>query len=290
MSDTLVLGTRGSALALAQSQQVADAITAATGLAVRLQIIRTRGDAIQDRPLAKVGGKGLFTAELEEGLRAGEIDLAVHSAKDLPTEDPPDLAIGAWPARQDPRDVLVGPALEDLPPGAVVGTGSQRRRLQLLALRPDLVITDIRGNVDTRLAKRDAGQYDAILLAAAGLARLGIVRPDARPLSITQMVPAAGQGILAIQTRSADARVLAAVGAIDVPAARAAAGIERAFLRSWGGGCDVPAAAHAWPEGEDFVVTGFVTDDTGQARRATLRGPVGGLGEMLAQALGAPPI
>jgi len=287
MSESLVLGTRGSALALAQSQQVADAITAATGLSVRLQIIRTRGDAIQDRPLAKVGGKGLFTAELEEGLRAGEIDLAVHSAKDLPTEDPPDLAIGAWPARQDPRDVLVGPSLEDLRLGAVVGTGSQRRRLQLLDLRPDLVITDIRGNVDTRLAKRDAGQYDAILLAAAGLARLGITRPDARPLSIAQMVPAAGQGILAIQTRSADDRVLAAVRAIDVPEARAAAGIERAFLRAWGGGCDVPAAAHAWPAGEAFEVTGFVAGADGNPRRATLRGPAAGLGEALAEALGA---
>ncbi len=239
MSESLVLGTRGSALALAQSQQVADAITAATGLSVRLQIIRTRGDAIQDRPLAKVGGKGLFTAELEEGLRAGEIDLAVHSAKDLPTEDPPDLAIGAWPARQDPRDVLVGPSLEDLRLGAVVGTGSQRRRLQLLDLRPDLVITDIRGNVDTRLAKRDAGLFDAILLAAAGLARLGIVRPDAT--SAPRRRRRAARVSRAQRPPETAAAMLAAAGVEDAGHQRHAEVGRQLLLALWRGqGAAVP--------------------------------------------------
>ncbi|MCK6505199.1 hydroxymethylbilane synthase [Myxococcota bacterium] len=243
-SEELVLGTRGSQLAVTQSQQVADAITAATGVPVRLEIIRTRGDQVQDRPLAAVGGKGLFTAELEAALREGGIDLAVHSLKDLPTDDAEGLELGAFPVRQDPRDVLVGPPLRELPAGAVIGTGSLRRRTQLHALRPDLDLRDIRGNVDTRLAKRDRGEYHAVVLAMAGLNRLGISRPDLQPFDVDTLVPAVGQGILGVQCRAGDARVLGLLASIDHGDSRRSALAERAFLAAFGGGCNVPVACH----------------------------------------------
>ena len=204
MRERLVLGTRGSKLALTQSQQTADLITATTGVAVVLRVITTKGDRIQDRSLAEMGGKGLFTAELESALREGTIDLAVHSLKDLPTDDPPGLTLASVPARADPRDVIVGPLLEELPAGSILGTGSLRRQAQAALLRPDLVIEGIRGNVDTRLRKLDEGRYHAIVLAAAGLARLGIERADIHPLDVQVMVPAVGQGALAIQGRADD--------------------------------------------------------------------------------------
>jgi len=248
----LILGTRGSKLAVTQSQQVADAITERTGRPVRLEIIRTRGDKIQDRPLAAVGGKGLFTAELEAALNDGSIDLAVHSLKDLPTEDAPGLMLGAIPLRQDPRDVIAGRRLEDLPAGSVVGTGSLRRRTQLAELRPDLELRDIRGNVDTRLAKRDRGDYDATILAMAGLRRLGIEREDLYPLSIETMVPAVGQGALAVQCRAGDRVVLDLLASIEDAVTRRCIDAERAFLTAIGGGCNVPVAAHVvvGPDGQ----------------------------------------
>lgn len=251
MSQTegLVLGTRGSQLALAQSGQVARALTAATGVPVELRVIRTRGDQVQDRPLAAIGGKGLFTAELEEALREGSIDFAVHSLKDLPTEDADGLCLGAFPERADPRDALVGPPLDQLRHGAVVGTGSLRRRVQLAALRPDLELRDIRGNVDTRLSKRDRGDYDAVVLAMAGLNRLSISRADILPLSVDQVLPAVGQGILGLQCRLEDRRVLDLLGSLDHAASRAAALAERAFLAAYGGGCDVPVACHVRVDG-----------------------------------------
>jgi hydroxymethylbilane synthase len=251
-SDGLVLGTRGSQLAVTQSQQVADAITQATGAPVRLEIIRTRGDQVQDRPLAAVGGKGLFTAELEAALLEGTVDLAVHSLKDLPTDDAPGLVLGAFPVRQDPRDVLVGPPLRDLPPGAVVGTGSLRRRTQLHALRPDLELRDIRGNVDTRLAKRDRGEYAAVVLAMAGLNRLGIFREDLQPFDVQTLVPAVGQGVLGVQCRAGDARVLGLLAAIDHADSRRCALAERAFLAAFGGGCNVPVACHVVVRGAEL--------------------------------------
>lgn len=283
---TLVLGTRGSQLAVTQSQQVADAITAATGVPVVLQIIRTRGDQVQDRPLAAVGGKGLFTAELEAALAQGTIDLAVHSLKDLPTEDAPGLVLGAFPVRQDPRDVLVGAALDELPRGAVVGTGSLRRRTQLAWARPDLALRDIRGNVDTRLSKRDRGEYAAVVLAMAGLRRLGIERADLYPLDVEQMVPAVGQGVLGVQCRQGDARVLGLLAAIDDAPTRRCAQAERAFLAEIGGGCNVPVACHVvvGPDGGLHGVAVGPRGDDARRVRAEGREPVE-LGRRLALAL-----
>ena len=278
----LRLGTRGSPLALAQSRQFADQLAGRHGVPVELEIIRTRGDQVQDRPLAEVGGKGLFTAELEEALRSGRIDFAVHSLKDLPTEDPEGLCVGAIPARADPRDTLVGAALDALPAGAVVGTGSLRRHAQLAALRPDLDIRGIRGNVDTRLHKRDSGGYDAVVLAMAGLTRLGISRPDIYPLSPDVMVPAVGQGALAVQCRSADERVQRLLSALDDAATRRCVEAERAFLVTFGGGCNVPVACHAVLDGDDLVVT--AVGPAGE--RLVVRGPDGpALGRGLAARL-----
>lgn len=283
----LLLGTRGSKLAVTQSQLVADSITAATGRAVRLEIIRTRGDRIQDRPLAAVGGKGLFTAELEAALIDGSIDLAVHSLKDLPTEDAPGLTLGAFPVRQDPRDALVGEPLTRLAQGAVVGTGSLRRRTQLAWARPDLDLRDIRGNVDTRLAKRDRGDYQAIVLAVAGLRRLGIERADVYPLSVDQMVPAVGQGVLGVQCRAEDPVVHGLLAAIDHAPTRRCALAERTFLHFFGGGCNVPVAAHV-VVGTDHRLHGVAAGPDADGRRLRIElvetDPVA-LGQALAAAL-----
>ena len=253
MKRTLKLGTRGSLLARAQSQMVADQITAATGWPVELVILVTRGDADQQRPLAALGGNGLFTFELEEGLRDGSLDLAVHSLKDLPTEDAEGLTLGAIPEREDPRDAIVGGPLRSMTPGAHLGTGSLRRRVQALALRPDLKVSDIRGNVETRLRKRDEGLYDATILAMAGLNRLGMGRPDILPVPIDEMVPAVGQGALAVQCRAADPTVLGVLAAIEHAPTREAINIERAFLQEFGGGCNTPAACHAWRDAEGLL-------------------------------------
>ena len=281
-----ILGTRGSALAVAQSQLVADALAAVSGVPVELRIVSTRGDRDRSRPLAQLGGKGLFTAELEEGLRRGELDLAVHSLKDLPTDDPQGLVVACIPEREDPRDVLVGPALDELPAGATVGTGSLRRAAQMRALRPDLRIEDIRGNVGTRLAKRDEGHFDATILAAAGLNRLGITRADARPLSVDQMVPAVGQGALGVQCRLDDARLRSLLGQVEHAESRRAVDAERAFLAAYGGGCNVPAACHARVSGEEVHLIAVATDAAGALRRVEGRGRDGvGIGRELAAAL-----
>jgi hydroxymethylbilane synthase len=235
---------------MAQSQQVADEISAATGREVVLEVVSTRGDRDRTRPLAALGGKGLFTFELEEGLRAGTLDLAVHSLKDLPTEDADGLIIGAFPKREDPRDCFVGPALYGLRDGAVVGSGSLRRRSQIKAMRPDVQLVDIRGNVETRIKKVDEGIVEGTILAMAGLNRLGISRPDIHPFSVEQMVPAVGQGALGIQCRAADTEVLTAILAIDDPVTRICVIAERAFLLTYGGGCNVPAGCHVRPVGE----------------------------------------
>ncbi|NOY26455.1 MAG: hydroxymethylbilane synthase [Oligoflexia bacterium] len=284
---TLVLGTRGSKLAVTQSQQVANAITAATGHPVRLEIIHTRGDKVQDRPLAEVGGKGLFTAELEAALLDGSVDLAVHSLKDLPTDDAPGLSLGAFPVRQDPRDVLVGCSLEDLAQGAVVGTGSLRRREQLAWVRPDLDLQDIRGNVDTRLMKRDRGDYRAIVLAMAGLRRLGIIRDDLYPLSVEQMVPAVAQGVLGVQCRAEDPVVHQILAGIDHAPTRLCARAERTFLAAFGGGCNVPVAAHVVVDGDHLHGVAVGPRDGAMSRVAADDGDPVRLGRALAVALGA---
>jgi len=265
--NTLKLGTRGSLLATTQSRQVATAITEATGWSVDLVIISTRGDRVQDRPLQEVGGKGLFTAELEEALRSGAVDLAVHSLKDMPTDDAPGLTIQAIPRREDPRDVLVGSALDALAPGAVVGTGSIRRRLQLLRLRPDLQIRGIRGNVDTRIQKVRDGLYDAVVLAAAGLARLGRLDEADHVFAVEEMVPAVGQGALAVQCRREDPRVQRVLDAVHHPETATCVAAERSFLHTVSGGCSAPAACHAVVDGELIRADAFWAPDEGSAGR-----------------------
>jgi len=286
----LRLGTRGSQLAVAQSSLVARAVTRATGIPVRLVIISTRGDRITDRPLAAIGGKGLFTAELEAALRAREIDFAIHSLKDLPTDDPDGLVLAAIPERADPRDVIVGAALDALPQGAVVGTGSLRRGSQLKAVRPDLEIRGIRGNVDTRLRKRDEGGYDAVVLAAAGLERLDIRRADAFPLDPTVMCPAVGQGALAVQAAGDRADILALLDRVNHAPTRRRIDAERTFLAAFGGGCNVAAGCYARIEASGLLhVRAFAQhEDGGPLHRAEARGEDAiTLGQQLAAAVRA---
>jgi len=257
----LVLGTRGSKLALAQSKLVAGWLTEAHGVPVRLEVISTKGDRVQDRPLPEVGGKGLFTHELEEALRSGSIHLAVHSLKDLPTEDSEGLVVAAIPVREDPRDVLIGRRLEDLAEGDVVGTGSARRQACLAALRPGIELRGIRGNVDTRLRKLAEQDYDAIVLAAAGLARLGL-KVDGQPLDPYDCVPAPGQGALGIQTSvSGPGRELVAV--LDDEETRVCVEAERSFLAELEGGCSVPAGAFAWLEDDNIRMVAMLAGNQG---------------------------
>jgi hydroxymethylbilane synthase len=264
---TLRLGTRGSALARTQSQWVADRIQA-LGEPVELVVISTRGDRDQRSALAQIGGKGLFTLELEAALRSREIDFAVHSLKDLPTADPEGLVLGAIPERADPRDALVGKPLAALVAGSRVATGSLRRKVQLLERVPGVVVEELRGNVDTRLRKLEERGLDAIVLAMAGLRRLGIARADVEPIPREVMIPAVGQGALAVQCREADDRVLACLRAIDDAPTRSAVDAERAFLAAYGGGCNVPAAAHAWWEGGSLRIVACAQGSTGLDRFA----------------------
>jgi hydroxymethylbilane synthase len=265
MRDRLVIGTRKSALALWQSGFIQGSLEKLfPQLRVELKHIITTGDKTQDSNAAipEIGGKGLFTAELEEALLAHEIDIAVHSLKDLPTILAPAFIIGAIPARGPEGDVVIsrsGKKLEDLPPGATVGTSSLRRSSQILNLRPDLKALHIRGNVDTRLRKLRAekGEYDAIVLAHAGLARLGLEAEITERLTFEQMVPAPGQGALAIECRADDAELLRMLSKLhDAPTASAVTA-ERVFLRELGAGCNTPVAAHAFIEARgsaDYVV------------------------------------
>lgn len=255
----LRIGTRGSALALWQARRVAERL-AGLGVETEIEIIRTTGDRITDVPLARVGSKGLFTKEIEEALLEGRIDLAVHSLKDLPVELPAGLALAAVPERESPLDAVVGRRLAELPPGARVGTSSLRRAAQLRRLRPDLVIEDIRGNLDTRLRKLDEGRYDAILLAAAGLVRLGLEARIAERLAPETMCPAVGQGALAVETRAEPDPAFAVCAQLEDPAARCAVEAERALLAALGGGCQVPLGAHAWLGGGRLRLRAVVAD------------------------------
>jgi hydroxymethylbilane synthase len=248
---TIRIATRGSQLALAQTGQVAELIRQAhPSIATELVAISTRGDRLAG-PLAQVGGKGLFTRELEDALRCGSVDLAVHSAKDLPAAMESDFAIACVPARQDPRDALASRAggLDELPPGATVGTGSPRRRAQLLALRPDLHVVPIRGNVETRLKKAagEAADMDAVVLAMAGLNRGGLAGPYGQylqPLDIERFIPAAGQGLLALQTLAERADIAQLLAAIQDADSSLALEAERAVLRGLGAGCQSCLAIH----------------------------------------------
>ena len=247
MSQTLRIGTRGSRLALAQSRWVQAALRQHhPGLIVELVTITTTGDRFVDAPLSTLGGKGVFVKEIEEALTAERIDCAVHSMKDVPTELAPGLVIAAIPPREDPRDTLIsrsGSTLQDLPRGARVGTSSLRRMALVRAQRGDLDVVALRGNVDTRLRKLDAGELDAVILAAAGLRRLGIARPDLALLEPAEFLPAIGQGALAIESRDDATRALLVV--LDDNETRIAVSAERAFLARVGGSCRTPLAAHA---------------------------------------------
>jgi len=280
----LVIASRGSQLALWQARWVSAQLTA-LGHECRIEIIKTTGDKITDVPLAKVGTKGLFTKEIEEALLDGRADLAVHSLKDLPTELPEGLVLAAVPEREDPRDAVVGKRLADLPAGAKVGTSSLRRSAQLRKLRPDLTIESVRGNLDTRLRKLDEGQYDAILLAAAGLKRLGWGGRIAEILPAETMCSAVGQGALAIETRASGAG-FDAVQAMDHADTHAAVLAERGVLSALGGGCQVPIGAHATVEGGRLQLLGVVASPDGDE---VIRGAAAGAvsaAESLGRALG----
>jgi len=245
---TLTVGTRGSALALTQTGSVVAALQALhPGLDIRVQRITTKGDVMRDVPLATLGGRGVFVDAIEEALRQRVIDLAVHSAKDLPSRVPPDLAIGALLERVDPRDVLISRAgtLRDLPVGARVGTSSLRRVSQLHAVRPDLDARDLRGNVDTRIRKLDAGDYDAIVLAGAGLLRLGLEGRATEWLSADSMLPSPGQGALAVEVRADDVELHDLVRPLAHAPTEAALTAERAFLARLGAGCAAAVGAYA---------------------------------------------
>ncbi|MDQ2834548.1 MAG: hydroxymethylbilane synthase, partial [Acidobacteriota bacterium] len=253
---TLTIGSRGSHLALWQARHVAGLLEQA-GVETRIEIIKTTGDHLQTASLVQAGGKGLFTKEIEDALLAGTIDLAVHSLKDLPTETPEGLMIAAIPKREDPRDALAGKRLKDLAEGARVGTSSGRRAAQLRVLRPDIRIEPVRGNVDTRLRKLKEGQYDAIMLAAAGLCRLGLEGEIAEILSPEVMCPAAGQGALAIETRTGD-EAYEICRALDHAQSFQAVTCERAALSALGGGCQLPVGAFAEVIGAALRLTAVV--------------------------------
>jgi hydroxymethylbilane synthase len=285
----VVVGTRGSALALAQTARVCALLEAArTGVSTEVRPIVTHGDRTQasGEPLPAIGGKGLFTAELDQELRAGTIDLAVHSLKDLPTEDVDGVVLGAVCLRDDVRDCLVSRTglLHELPAGAVVGTSSLRRSAQLRALRHDLEVRSIRGNVETRIRKVREDDYDAVLLAAAGIARLGLEHEVAEWLDTDVLVPAPGQGALAVQCRADDAAALELLAAVDDPTARAATTAERTFLRALGAGCTAPVAAHGVPSGEGVQLEGLVASPDGrEVVRVSGRGDPDEIGERLAR-------
>jgi hydroxymethylbilane synthase len=285
----ITVGTRGSALARWQADWVVERLQQAwPGLTCRVHKVVTAGDRNLHQPLPEIGGKGLFTTELEHALRAGQIDVGVHSLKDLPIEAADGISIGAIPERADARDVLIAPGgqcLADLPAGARVGTSSLRRAAQLLLARPDLAILPLRGNVDTRIAKARRGDYDAIVLAAAGVERLGLQAAVTQVLPFEVMLPAPGQGALAIQCRAGDARVLDCLAALDLAPARAAVEAERAFLSALGGGCAAPVAAYAELEHGCLKMRGLVAaaDGRGAVRVSGSGGDPASLGQRLAE-------
>jgi hydroxymethylbilane synthase len=282
MNDRFVIGSRGSKLALVQAEWARARLSLLNPASdIRIEIIKTTGDVKTD-PLSVIGGKGVFTKELEDALFDRRIDLAVHSLKDLPAIIPEGLALAAICEREDPRDALVlandsalaCAAINDLPARAVVGTSSPRRLAQLQHLRNDLVIKDLRGNVDTRLRKLNEGQYDAVILAAAGLKRLGLGDRIRVTISAEQMLPAVGQGAIGIEIRADDAPVREALRALDHGATRAACIAERAFLRALGGGCQLPIAGHADVYGQLLRLDGLVAGKDGKRMvRDQLSGP-----------------
>lgn len=279
-NEGLRLGSRRSLLAMWQAGHVKDEVERRTGLAVEIVKIRTTGDKVLDVPLARVGGKGLFVKEIEEALLSGEIDLAVHSMKDVPTELPAGLGIVCITKREDPRDAFLSAGyarFEDLPRGARLGTSSLRRQTQLLGARPDLDVRELRGNLDTRVRKMEEGQYDAIVLAAAGVRRLGWEGKIRQYLPVELSLPAIGQGALGIEARLDDARAVGAVSFLEDRDTAVCVRAERGFLARLEGGCQVPVAAHAVTAegGNSLSISGLVGRPDGSViLRASRKGPV----------------
>jgi hydroxymethylbilane synthase len=273
----LRIGSRGSPLALVQAREVKSRLAAAAGIdaeRVEIKVIRTTGDAVQDRPLAEAGGKGLFTKEIEEALLAGAIDLAVHSSKDLPTFLPSGLSLAGFLPREDPRDAFIShkaKALRELPPGAVVGSASPRRQAFIRRLRPDVSVVTLRGNVETRLRKLEAGDVDATLLAVAGLKRLGLMSAATAILDPDEFLPAVGQGAIGIETRKDDAKTRALVAKIDDPETATALAAERAFLAVLDGSCRTPIGGHAVIAGEKVRFRGMISKPDGSEWFEVLR-------------------
>jgi hydroxymethylbilane synthase len=273
----LRIGSRGSPLALVQAREVQSRIAEAVGIdaaRIEIEVIRTTGDVVQDRPLAEAGGKGFFTKEIEEALLAGSIDLAVHSSKDLPTILPAGLVLAGFPPREDPRDAFISrkaASLRELPPGAVVGTASPRRQGLVKRLRPDVTAAMLRGNVETRLRKLEAGEVDATLLAVAGLKRLGLLAAATAILDPDAFVPAVGQGAIGIETRADDAKTRALVEAIDDADTAAAVAAERAFLAVLDGSCRTPIGGHAKIEGGTLRFRGIIVKPDGSEAFEVLR-------------------
>lgn len=275
MSRTLIIGTRASKLALRQVELVREALRAADPrVALEVREIKTEGDRTT-APLSAIGGLGVFTKAIEDALLSREIDIAVHSLKDLPTETAAGLVIAAVPERADVRDGLVtrdGRGLRDLPAGARIGTGAGRRAVQLRQLRGDIETAEIRGNVDTRIRKVEDGAYDGAVLAMAGLRRLGLDPKAAQVFDIDEMLPAVGQGALAIETRADDAEAREAVRVIEDAAARTAVEAERSYLRRLGGGCRLPVAAYGSIEGGALRLRGMIAGDDARVFRSEVRG------------------
>ncbi|MBN1846248.1 MAG: hydroxymethylbilane synthase [Sedimentisphaerales bacterium] len=290
---TLILGTRGSKLALIQSEQVKAALLRYDpALRIEMRIIQTQGDRILDTALSKIGDKGLFTKEIEKHLLAGTIDLAVHSLKDMPTRQPDGLLLAAVTQREDPADVLISKgnrSWSQLPAGAVILTGSLRRRAQVLASRPDLRIQDVRGNIQTRLAAFEGGSADAMIMAAAGLKRASLESRITEAFSPRQFLPAPGQGALAVEIRRDDRRLAGIVSVLEDAASRAATTAERTLLARLEGGCQVPIGAYAWLEADRLCLKGLIADLEGKRGiRGQMEGHIqeaASLGERLAEDL-----
>jgi len=273
----LRIGSRGSPLALVQAREVQSRLAAAAGVGaarIEIRVIRTTGDLVQDRPLAEAGGKGLFAKEIEEALLAGAVDLAVHSAKDLPTVLPAGLVLAGFLPREDPRDAFISrkaKSLRALPPGAVVGTASPRRQAFVKRLRRDVAVVPLRGNVETRLRKLESGEVDATLLAVAGLKRLGLLAAATAILEPEEFLPAVGQGAIGIETRADDAKTRALVAAVDDAETAIALTAERAFLAVLDGSCRTPIGGHAAVSGGAIRFRGMIAKPDGSEAFEVLR-------------------
>jgi hydroxymethylbilane synthase len=291
ITKTLKIGTRGSALALRQTEMVVERIKKSyPGVAAEIVVIRTTGDRLQDVSLALIGGKGVFVKELEEALIRRDVDIAVHSMKDLPAESPEGLVIAAIPEREDPRDVLISRGnvkLERMPSGARIGTGSLRRACQLLNFLPDIQVVSIRGNLDTRIKKIDNENLDGIVVAAAGLRRMGWRDRISQYIPPEIIMPAVGQGALGLEVRADDSEIRELVAFLNDQKTAVEVAAERAFLKVFGAGCEIPLAAYAKIEKDELVISGLVGDfDGNDIIRDRIRGPVSEnevLGKLLAE-------